>query len=124
MYINQSYEPLVNKLCYLPAQILATYLLIYYQIPKFIFTGKYFRFLISMVGSVYITTVIARIFKIYVYETVLGADLAKDPLVDILTQIAPLLAQYFIWVYLIPIITLSIKFIKDHFEEKRGGVSL
>lgn len=119
MYISESTEPLINKLCYLPAQLLATYLLIYYQIPRFIFTRKYVHFLGSFVVIAYVATVIARIFKIYVYETVLGADLPKDSLWDILIQIRPLLGQYFLWVYFVPIITLIIKFIKDHFEEKR-----
>lgn len=112
-------ELLINKLCYLPPQIIATYWLIYYQIPKLVFQKKYLRFAVSFVVSVYLTTVLARILKIYVYETTLGADLPKDRLIPILTEIAPLLGQYLLWVYLIPFIILIVKFIKDHFEEKR-----
>lgn len=116
--ITQSPEPLVNKLCYLPSQILATYGLIYYQIPRLVYQKKYGQFMVSLIVSIYVTTVIARIFKVYVYETVLGADLPKDPFVDILTQMTPLLGQYFLWVYLPAILTLILKSIKDHFRER------
>ena len=118
MILLQSVEPLVNKLCYLPAQLIATYWLIYYQVPNYILTRKYFRFFLSFILSAYIVTVIARIFKVYVYETILGADLAKDSLINILTEVQPLLGQYFTWVYLVALITLLVKLIKDHFKEK------
>lgn len=118
-YGSNDYEPLINKLCYLPSQLIATYALIYYQIPRFLYKGKYLRFLGSFVLVAYATTVLARITKIYIYEPALGADLPQDALLDILTQFTPLLGQYFFFVYLIPVITLSIKFVKAHVEEQR-----
>lgn len=123
-YGSNNYEPLLNKLCYLPSQLIATYALIYYQIPRFLYKEKYFRFLGSFVLVAYATTVLARITKIYIYEPVLGADLPQDSLVDILTQITPLLGQYFFWVYLIPVITLLIKLVKAHFEERQKMAQL
>lgn len=117
-YISNDYEPLINKLCYLPSQIIATYLLIYYQIPRFLYKGRYVRFFGSFVLTAYLTTVLARITKVYIYEPVLGADLPPDSLIAILTELTPLLGQYFFWVYLFPFITLIIKLIKAHFAER------
>jgi len=114
-----SIEPLVNKLCYLPSQLLATYLLIYYQLPKLAFKKKYVAFLLSLVASTYVTSVIARFFKVYVYETILINDQAKDPILDILTDIPPLLFQYLLWVYLFPFFTVLVKLTKDHFDQKQ-----
>lgn len=112
-------EPLVNKLCYLPSQLIATYLLLYYQIPKLIDKKKYVRFILSFLLSMYVTTVLARILKIYVYEPVLNHDLAQDSIINILTQIGSLTFQYALWVYLFPFFTLIVKLVKDHFEEKQ-----
>jgi len=112
-------EPLVNKLCYLPAQLIATYLLIYYQLPKLAFKKKYVSFLLSFLASAYVTTVIARFFKIYVYESILYSGNDKESISEILTQVSPLLAQYLMWVYLFPVFTVLVKLTKDHFEQKQ-----
>lgn len=111
-------EPLVNKLCYLPAQLFATYFLIYYQIPKLAYQKKYFSFILSLLGSVYFSAALARFFKIYVYEPVLGFDLGKDPIIDILTDIPSLLGNYVLWVYFFALFTVLIKLIKDHFASR------
>ena len=112
-------ELLINKLCYLPPQLIATYLLIYYQIPKLLYKRKYFRFSVSFLLSIYFNLVLARILKIYVYETTLGHDLPKDGLYPILTELPALLGQYLIWVYLIPVMAVMAKYIKDHMLEKQ-----
>jgi len=112
-------EPLVNKLCYLPAQLVVTYCLIYYQIPKLIFKKRYFSFLASFAFSAYVGAVLARFFKIYVYEPVLNLGGEQEPLIDILTNLPSLLGQYMIWVYLFPLFTVVLKLIKDHFEQKQ-----
>lgn len=117
-------EPLINKLCYLPAQLIATYLLIYYQIPKLAFKKKYVSFILSFFLSAYVTTVVARFFKIYVYETILHRGHEKDPIIDILTNLPALLGQYLLWVYLFPLFTVVLKLVKDHFEQKQKMESL
>lgn len=114
-----SIEPLVNKLCYLPAQLVVYYFLIYYQLPKLVFKKKYVAFFLSLVASSYVGAVIARFMIIYVYETIMDSGLDKDPIIDILTQIPPLMYQYLIWVYLFPFFTMLVKLTKDHFEQKQ-----
>ena len=115
----EGWEPLVNKLCYLPAQIMATYFLIYYQIPKLIYKKKYILFLLSCVLSIYITAVVARYFKIYVYEPVLGHDGPQETIWEILTQHAPIMDRYVVWVYLFALFTALVKLIKETFEGRQ-----
>lgn len=119
-----SVEAITNKLCYLPSQMIAAYLLMYHQVPKLLYKKKYLAFLGSFVLGIYGTAVLARFLKIYVYETVLGSTQAKDPIMDILTNIPALLGQYVVWIYLFAIFTLLVKLIKEHFEEKEEIESL
>ena len=114
-----SMEPLVNKLCYLPSQLIVYYFLMYYQLPKLVFKKKYVAFFLSFLASSYVGAVIARFFIIYVYETIMDSGLEKDSIIDILMQIPPLLYQYLIWVYLFPFFTVLVKLTKDHFEQKQ-----
>ena len=117
-------DPLVNKLCYLPSQMIATYALIYYQIPRFVYAQKYLKFLLSFLLTAYGTTVIARITKIYIYETVMAIDIPKDPLIDIFIDPVPLLYQYLLWVYWVPFITLALKFGKDYLLSRQKSDQL
>lgn len=116
---NPIYELVVNKLCYLGPQLLATYFLLYYQLPKLVYKKKYGQFLLSLALAAYFTTALARLIKIYVYEPALGSTLAKDSLYDIFTQLSPLVAQYLLWVYIPPIMAVILKLLKDHFIEKQ-----
>ncbi len=113
---DNKWEPLVNKLCYLPAQLMATYFLMYYQLPKLIYKRRYVAFFISFAGSIYITSAVARFFKIYVYEPVLGFGGEQETIFEILTQHAPIMNRYVIWVYLFAFFTVMVKLIKEHFE--------
>jgi len=45
---------LIIKGFFLPVQIAATYFLIYYQIPTFLYTHKYVRFFISLFFSAFL----------------------------------------------------------------------
>lgn len=119
-----SIEAITNKLCYLPSQMLAAYFLMYYQVPKLLYKKKYVAFLGSFFLGIYVTAVIARFLKIYVYETVLGVDQDKEPIIDILTDIPALLGQYVVWIYFFAIFTLLVKLVKGHFEEKEEIESL
>ena len=47
-YGSDFMSALINNLIYIPVDILFTYLLIYYVIPKFLFEGKYILFSVSL----------------------------------------------------------------------------
>lgn len=116
---NPIYELVVNKFCYLVPQLLATYFLLYYQLPKLVYRKKYGWFLLSLGLAAYFTSALARLIKIYVYEPAMGSNLPKDSLYDIFTQLLPLVGQYLLWVYIPPIMAVILKLLKDHFVEKQ-----
>lgn len=118
LWDNALYELVVNKLCYLPPQIIATYLILYYQLPKQLYRGKYLSFFFLLLVNLYFNTVLARWIKIYIYEPLMGADLEKDSLWAIVTQIHPLISQYLLWVAIPPAIAVILKLLKSHFEER------
>ena len=122
--ITYSYGPLINSLCYLFPQILASYMLVYYQVPHLLFRGKYLSFVLSLTGVAYVSTAWARIMKIYVYEPSLGVDLPQDSLISIFTEVEPLLTQYLPMVYTIAIFTLILRLSKDYFEARQKEVQL
>jgi len=111
--------PFTSKLCYLPAQMMATYFLIYYQIPKLIYRKKYVAFLFSFVGSLYLFSAVARFFKIYVHEPLTGWDAPQESIFEILTQPTPLLERYSLEVYLFATFTVLVKLLKDHFAARQ-----
>jgi len=114
---NNLYELIVNKLCYLPPQIIATYILLYYQLPQQIYKGKYVAFVILLVANLYFNTVFARWIKVYVYEPIMNQSLEQDSIWSILTQIYPLLGQYLLWVAIPPALAIVLKLLKTHFSE-------
>lgn len=117
IFQNEFLEPLVNKLCYLPSQLLVGYAFLYWLLP-YLFQGRYLRFFILILPLSYMATVLARFLKIYVYETILSVDADKESLIQILTETPHLMVQYMIWVFLFPIISLTIVLIIYHFKEK------
>lgn len=64
------------------------------------------------------TTVIARVAKIYIYEPALGYNDPQESLLEILTTPSHLMNQYMLWVYLTPVITLLIVLVIIHLKEK------
>lgn len=109
---------LINNLALLPSQLLAAYFLAYFQIPKLILQRKYLYFFISLLLSIFFFTVIARLSIIYIAEPFLREDYEQETLLEVLMDPQYLLAVYLIAVYLFPLIFVTIKTIKERFEQK------
>ena len=110
------WEPFVNKLCYLPSQMLATYSFLYYLIP-YLIKKEWLKFICLFTITSYVATVIARAAKIYIYEPALGFNDPQEPIIEILTTPSHLMSQYMLWVYLTPVITLLIVLVIIHLKE-------
>lgn len=96
--------------------MIATYAFLYLLLP-YLFQGKWIRFISLFVILSYITTVIARITKIYIYEPALGYDDPQEPIWEILSTPSHLMNQYMLWVYLTPVITILIVLVIIHLRE-------
>lgn len=112
-------EPLVNKIGYLPSQMIVTYVYLYILLPWF-FKKRYVLSAIGLIALTYVTAVLARIMKIYFYEPMLGYDDPQEGLIEILTEYDSLLVQYVIWVYMIPVLTIIIVLVYTHFNQQRA----
>lgn len=109
---------LINNLALLPSQMMAAYLLSYYQVPKLLLKRQYLKFTLSLIGSTFLFMVIARLLVIYVAEPFIRTDFEQESLLEILTEPFYLLVVYFPAVYLFPFIMLIIKTLKERFEER------
>lgn len=124
LYSGQSFfASIVFVLAIFPAMLLAAYTLVYYQIPKLAFNGKYFLFVLSLLISSYVYTVLARILTVYVAEPlVLGVEAMPDPdfFLVVLGSFDRLLKNYLVSVYIAASIMAIIKLIKLRSEESIG----
>ncbi|MFK7908718.1 MAG: sensor histidine kinase [Chitinophagales bacterium] len=103
----------------LPAYLLATYSLVYYLSPRFLFQKKYPIFTFLFLLSAYICTALARLGMVYLAEPLFRTDdFTQESIGEILTDPLYLFAVYFPAIYLIVFIFFAIKNIKDRFEEK------
>lgn len=112
------YESFIYKLSFLPGQILASYLIIYFQIPVLIYQKRIGLFFLSCVFSIYLFPVMAHLADDYVIAEILALDShVQHSVVEILST--PILVYYQITAFVIPFITAAIKLVKQNLEEKQ-----
>ena len=100
-------------------QILASYYIIYYLNPSFLFKKKYFQFIVLFVIGTYVFSILARVLLIHVIEEMYREPpFRKEPLYEIATDLKRLYKDFFYRVYLPVFLVISIKLIKERFEEK------
>ncbi|MFT5892055.1 MAG: two-component system LytT family sensor kinase [Dokdonia sp.] len=111
-------KTLISSLSFLPAQLLASYFLVYYQVPKLLFKKKYFKFGISFLISVYVFLVLSKLSDMYLFELFNLKHLKEKSLVEILADPFHLAVVYFPSVYVFVFLMLMTKAFKDRFEER------
>lgn len=122
-YLSRFYESMfhfwVNLISILPTQLMAAYLLVYVQIPKYLYTKKYGRFMLSVLVSAYIILVLSRILNVYVVEVVLERGVEQESILEILMEPHHLLWRYFPVVYVAPVMLAILKLVKDRIQERQ-----
>ena len=111
-------EALISYLGFLPSWLFAGYLLIYYQVPKYLLKKKYWQFALSFSISVYLFSVLARLSSVYFAEPFFRDNFEQESLLEIISDPLFLAEVYFPNVYVVVFLMLTIKVIKDRFEEK------
>ncbi len=109
---------LINNVSLLPVQIGAAYFLAYYQIPKLLLEKKYFFFLLSGIGSIFVFSVLARLSVVYISEPLWRTNFVQESLWEIIYDWEYLFTVYFTTAYLFSIVFLIVKTIKEHFEQR------
>ena len=112
-------DNLFNMVALLPVQMLAAYLLIYVQIPKWLFKGAWLRFGLSLFVVSYLCAVLGRLVIIHLVEPILGIEAIDESLWEIFTDPLYLLKVYIPVVYFPAVIVFLIKMTKDRFVQQR-----
>ncbi|MBL4904431.1 MAG: sensor histidine kinase [Flavobacteriaceae bacterium] len=111
-------KTLVSSFSFLPAQLMASYFLVYYQVPKLLFKKKYLKFGCSFLISVYVFLVLSKLSGMYMSKIFLPQYFEPRSLLSILSDPFHLAVVYFPAVYVFVFLMLMIKAFKDRFEER------
>ena len=111
-------KTLVSGLSFLPAQLSASYFLIYYQVPKLLFKKKYLKFGVSFLISAYTLLVISKLLNMYLTKLFVPDYFEYKSLIEILTSPFHLAVVYFPSVYVFVFLMFMTKVFKDRFEER------
>ncbi|WP_343696135.1 histidine kinase [Flavobacterium sp.] len=96
---------ILYDLCHLIFQIISANFIYFILIKKIFYKKQYFVFVISLIASIYVFSVLNRIFTIYIAEPFFIDD-PQDDLIAILTDLS-----YLFCYYVIPIVTASFVFV-------------
>ena len=111
-------KTLISSLSFLPAQLLASYFLVYYQVPKLLFKKKYLKFGCSFLISVYVFLVFSRFSGLYLSEIFTPEYFEEESLLEIVKDPFHLAVVYFPSVYVFVFLMFMTKAFKDRFEER------
>ncbi|WP_052158260.1 sensor histidine kinase [Lacinutrix jangbogonensis] len=100
-------------------QIIASYYLIYFLNPTFLYKKKYVLFGILFLIGTYVFSILARVLVIYVVEELYREPpFRKESLLEIASDVKRLYQDFFHRVYLSVFLFACVKLIKERFEEK------
>ena len=112
-------KTLIHHLIVLIPQILASYCLVYWQIPKLLYRKKYLLFFISVIIGCYFFTGLARTLVVHIIEELYRLPpFGQESLVEIFTDLKRLYEYYFYGVFVPVSLFVIVKLIKERFEEK------
>ncbi|WP_394748929.1 sensor histidine kinase [Spongiimicrobium salis] len=111
-------KTVTSCLSFLPSQLMASYLLVYYQVPKLLAKKKYLIFGGSFLLSVYVFSVLAKFISGHFSEFFLGNNYHGQDFLEILTRPFNLAVVYFPQVYVVVFLMFMVKVFKDRFEER------
>ena len=106
---------LVYKICVLIPQILSSYFVAYFVIPKYLSKKKYAISLFLLIFGTYFFAVLARVFIIHIGENLVRTPpFEQETLLEILTQLRLLLLHYVPALYSTVFIFLAVKFFMNY----------
>lgn len=119
-YLGNWTYAVIRSVIHFPISIFAAYLLIYYQIPRYIYQKRYVYFIIHFIIVAYLLSITHRILTVHVYEAYVRSEIFKqEPVTEILTDVLSLLKGYFSRIYATPFFLAILKLIKDRFNEQQ-----
>ena len=106
-------------------QMLAGYTLAYYQVPQLLYKRKYFIFALSLIVSVYVFSILARLMMVYIIEELYREPpFSQESIPEILTDIKRLIKGYVFKVYSYASAFTVAVLIKERFLNERKQQAL
>lgn len=119
------YQAFILKSCFLVPQILMSYYLAYFIIPKFILKKKYILFVLFLLAGTYLISSLGRILVVHVGEKyILYRPFEPNSIVEILTDIKTLFYHYIISFYSVALVFLFIKYFISYNRIKEERLKL
>ena len=112
-------EAFVFRAIGMPVKMMATYLLVYFQILQLLQKKKYIQFAVSLVVSILFFTVLARFINIHIAERLTDPQGPRESLGQIIREFEFAVFGYFGRVYAVAFLFLFVKVIKDRGVEKQ-----
>ena len=113
------YKSFNRNLILLIPQVLASYFIIYYLNPKYLYQKKYILFGVLFVLGTYVFSILARVLLVHIIEELYREPpFRKESIYEIATDLKKLYKDFFYRVYLPVFLVVSIKLVKERFEEK------
>ncbi|MEM1119189.1 MAG: histidine kinase, partial [Bacteroidota bacterium] len=109
---------LAEMVIMLPLQMTATYLLVYWQLPRLLYQKHWVLFLISFLTTVYFFSTLSRLTNIYIVEPLTGYEGYDESLWEVLSDPLYLLKAYAPLIYAPAILFLIFKMVKDRFQQE------
>lgn len=109
----------IARASHLIPQIIISYFIAYWLVPKFLYTKKYFLFFLYAIASAYIICVFSRTLMVHVAEPLFRrAPFDQEPFTEILIDWKKLIRGYFFTIYSIAFLFLLIKLTIERVEEQ------
>ncbi|WP_430410555.1 sensor histidine kinase [Kordia sp.] len=123
IFSDASYDPwwviAIARASHIIPQIIISYFLAYWLLPKFLYTKKYTLFAVYAIVSAYIICSFSRMLMVHVAEPLFrNAPFEQEPILEILTDWGKLISGYFFTIYSIALFFLLIKLTFERIEEQ------
>ncbi len=100
-------------------QIIISYFLAYWLIPRYLFTKKYILFLVYAIASTYFVCVLSRVLMVHGAEPLFRqAPFDQEPLLEIVTDWRKLIRGYFFTIFSVAFFFLLIKLMLERMDEQ------
>lgn len=117
--IDKTWAITLYSIISLPFQIMATYLIAYLIIPKYVFTKNYFLGVLSLLISTYIISFLLRTTMVHGIEPLIRTPpVLKESLEEIATDLPHLFFKYTLRIYQPVLFFLFIKYFIEYREQK------
>jgi len=123
IFVQNSEDPFwvlaIAKAALFIPQVIVSYFLAYWLIPKYLFKNKYRFFMVGAIVSAYVICATARILMVHVAEPLfMNEPFEQEPIFEILTDIPTLIKGYFFNVYSIAFLFILTKMSLERVEEQ------